>query len=134
MTETHFPTARKTAAAVGDALRENNVEAADRLITELFGRIINAPGDIPAVVLEEPGSTGDERYDTLLAVGLSYALGTLGLPPTPWMEAAPALTQEWMWDHDPDASPEFREYVRRQTPTMFLEKGLLLRDRDLRIQ
>lgn len=133
MTQIHFPTAPKIAAAVGAALRENNIEAADRLITELFGRVISAPGDIPAGVLDEPGSTGDERYDTLLAVGLAYALGTRGLPAATWMEAIPALTYEWVWDQDPDPLPEYREYIRRQTPPMFLAKGLLLRDRDLRI-
>lgn len=133
MTEMHFPTAPKVAAAVRAALRENNVEAADRLITEMFGRVINASGEIPAGVFAEPESTGDERYDTLMAVGLAYALGTHGLPAAAWMEAVPALTYEWVWDQDPDPLPEYREYIRRQTPPMFLAKGLLLRDRDLRI-
>ena len=133
MTASHFPTARATAAAVAAALRENNIALADRLVTEILGRVINAPGDIPAGVLDAPGTTGDERYDTLLAVGLAYALHTRGLPPVPWMDAIPPLEQEWLWDGDGAATPKYREYIRRQTPPMFLEKGLLLRDRDVRI-
>lgn len=126
-----FPTSSETAAAVGAALRANNSAAADRLITERFGRIINASGAIPEGAVEKPESTGDERYDTLLAVGLSYALATHGLAPAAWMEATPGLKAEWLWDGDAEASPAYREYVHQRTPQMFLEKGILLRDRDL---
>lgn len=133
MPESHFPTAPRTAAAVSDALRDDNVGLADRIITELFGRIINATVDIPARVLEEPGTTGDRRYDTLLATGMAYALATRGLPAEPWMDAVPALDQEWLWDGDDVASAEFRVRIRRQTPPLFLAKGLLLRDKDMRI-
>lgn len=133
MSERRFPTAPNTAAAIRTALGQNNIEAADRLITELFGRVINASGEIPAEALARPGSTGDARYDTLLAVGLAYALKTHGLPPAAWMDEVPPLSVEWVWDQDPDPPPEYREYIRRQTPPMFLAKGHLLRDRDLRI-
>lgn len=133
MTEKQLLTARTTAEAVGAALRDNTTESADRLITELLGRVIDEPGDIPAQVLEEPASTGDVRYDTLLATGLAYALATRGIPALPWMTAVPASKVEWLWDGDADSSPEFRAYIRRQTPPMFLDKGLLLRDRDIRI-
>jgi hypothetical protein len=70
---------------------ERSIKAADRRITELLGRVIDAPGDIPAEVLEEPPSTGDVRYDTLLATGLAYALARCGIPALPWTTAVPAL-------------------------------------------
>jgi hypothetical protein len=133
MTDSYLPTAATTAAAVRIALREKKTALADRLITELFGRVINADGEIPSSVLERPDSTGDERYDTLLATGLAYALRSRGLPVEPWMEAVPPLNPEWLWDGDDDSSPEYRQHIRGQTPSLFLTKGLLLRERDLRI-
>lgn len=63
MAEKHFPTARETAAAVRVALSESNIEAADRLTTELVGRVIGSSGELPMKVLEEPESTGT-RYTT----------------------------------------------------------------------
>lgn len=133
MVRANFPTAARTAAAIRASLEKYDVEAADRLVTELLGRVIGAEGDIPVGVLEEPGSTGDVRYDTLLAIGLAYALTVRGHPVAPWMKEVAPLTPEWLWDGDDDASPEFRGYVRRNTPPMFLAKGLLVRDADIRI-
>lgn len=126
-----FSSASGTAAAVAAALRDKNTTAADRLVSELFRRVSTAAGDIPARVLDEPESTGDARYDTLLAAGLAYVLTARGLPTHPWMSAVPALSEEWLWDGDEDSSPEYRDYIRRQTPAMLLAKGLLLRERDL---
>jgi hypothetical protein len=125
-----FPTASRTATQVALMLRDNNTSAADRLVAELFRRVTAGAGDIPPHALDEPESTGDIRYDTLLAAGLAYALTMRGIAPREWMEAVPALPQEWLWDGDEDSSPEYREYIRRQTPAMLLAKGLLLRDRD----
>lgn len=133
MVRANFPTAARTAAAVRVSLEKNDVEAADRLVAELLGRVIAAEGAIPLGVLEEPGSSGDVRYDTLLAVGLAYALTVRGRPVAPWMKEVAPLTREWLWDGDDIASPEFRAYVRRNTPPMFLAKGLLVRDADIRI-
>lgn len=128
-----LPTAARTAEAIRVSLEKNDIETADRLVTELLGRVIGAEGYIPLGVLDEPASTGDARYDTLLAVGLAYALTERGRPVAPWMEEVAPLTREWLWDGDDVASPEFRAYVRRNTPSMFLEKGLLVRDADIRI-
>lgn len=125
-----FPSASETAAAVAPALGDKNTSAADRLVSELFRRVATSPDDIPAQVLDGPGSTGDIRYDTLLAAGLAYVLTARGLPTRPWMDAVPALPEEWLWDGDEDSSPEYREYIRQQTPVMLLAKGLLLRERD----
>jgi hypothetical protein len=119
MPRTRFPTAASTAAAIRVSLDKNDFEGADRLVTELVGRVINASNEIPIGILDEPGSTGDERYDTLLAVGLAYALTPRGVEPRPWMEAASALSPEWLWDGDEVVSPEFRAYVRRNPPPMF---------------
>lgn len=127
-----IPTATATAAQVKAALNDGEIDTANRLVTELLGRAINA-ADIPPEVLEEPETTGDARYDTLIAVGLEYALEARGLAPAAWMTAVPALPTEWLWDGDEVATPEFRALIRQQTPPLFLAKGILLRDRDVRI-
>ena len=89
-----FPTAPRVAIAVGAALREHNRAAADRLITELFGRVLNAHTPIPERVFDMPPSTSDQRYDTLLATGLAYAALSHGLAPAAWMHEAPKLEPE----------------------------------------
>lgn len=123
----------RVAAAVAVALRDDDIPTVDRLLTELFGSIISTRRELPPGILDEPESTGDKRYDTLLATGLAYALTTRGIAPMPWMEAVPSLNQEWLWDGDEASSPDYREHIRSQTPLIFLNKGLLLRDRDIRI-
>lgn len=133
MVRANFPTAPGTAEAVRVSLDMSDIEAADRLVTELLGRVIGAAGDIPVGVLEKPASTGDIRYDTLLAVGLAYALTVRGHPVAPWMEEVAPLAHEWLWDGDDVASAEFRAYVRRNTPPQFMAKGLLVRDADIRV-
>lgn len=131
MTRAAFPTAPRTAVAVRDALREGRTESANRLITELISWVIHLDDPVPAAVLDEPTSTGDQRYDTLLGTALAYALTSRGESPAGWMQRIRPLPKEWLWDGDEDASAEFREYIRRQTPTMFRMKSILLRERDL---
>lgn len=133
MTLAELPTAVDTATAVSSALRDGKRERADRLVTELFGRVIGCADEIPPDVLAEPPSTGDQRYDTLIRTGLAYALHTRGISAEPWMTAVDRLTPEWLWDSDGASSAEYVDYIRAQTPRMFLAKGILLRDRDLRI-
>lgn len=61
MMRANLPTAARTADVIRVSLEKNDIEAADRLVTELLGRVIGAEGDIPAGVLEAPASTGDVR-------------------------------------------------------------------------
>lgn len=123
-----------TARAVGYYLRMGRIDSATRYITETFGHVIDPTRELPAGVFDKPESTGDVHYDTLLATGLAYALTARGLQPAPWMMDVPPLDNEWFWgDPDGDASPEWRDYIRREAPSLFLAKNLVVRDRDLRI-
>jgi len=131
MRRSSFPTASATARAVGTALREGSVEAADRLVGELISWVLRSQTPAPADVLAEPESTGDERYDALLATGLAYALLKRGEQPAVWMRSARPLSHEWLWDGDSEASDAYREFIREQTPPLFREKSILLRERDL---
>lgn len=131
MSSKSIPTAPRIADAVRTALASGETSTADRLVTELISCVLHADRPLPAHILDAPESTGDERYDTLIKVALTYALTSRGQRPELWMLTAKRLPGEWLWDSDGAESPAFRDLVRRQTPQMFLEKGILLRERDL---
>ena len=126
-----IPTAPRTASAVRAALAAGKTSAADRLVTELVSCVLRADTPLPEHTLDAPDSTGDERYDTLIKVALTYALTSRGQKPELWMLTAKRLPEEWLWDSDGGESPAFRDFIRRQTPKMFLDKSILLRERDL---
>ncbi|MHA6695621.1 hypothetical protein [Homoserinimonas sp. A520] len=126
-----YLSARTTASWVADALPAGRVASADRVITEAISRLIMSHGEIPAAVTEEPTTTGDRKYDVLLATSFAFALMKRGVEPLPWMVSLPALSQEWLWGDDCGASVEYTEYIRARTPEIFLRKGILLRERDL---
>jgi hypothetical protein len=102
-------------------------------LTETISRLLRLPlgTPIPAVVLAEPETTGDEPYDLLLATALAYAMEKRGTAPHEWMLRPAALPREWLWGGEEHASTEFREFIRSRTPEVFLRKNILLRTRDL---
>lgn len=124
---------RNAAVEIRRYLAERNSEAADRYLTEIVSRVMLAPVDaeIPLTDLAEPESTGDVRYDTLLATALAFALEKRGIAPLEWMLRPAPLQTEWLWDGDEVASEQFRGFIRSHTPAKFLEKNLLLREQDL---
>lgn len=93
MTDSRLLTASRVAAKVHRSLAVGDIESADRLITELFSHVINAPDTRSHGQFSEPGSTGSQKYDVLLA-GLACVLRLCGLPAEPRMDAAPALNTE----------------------------------------
>lgn len=126
-----FPMVARMAEAIRRALASGSTSTADRLVTELISRTMQAEMPLPAHALDAPESTGDERYDALIKVGLAYALTSRGQEPEPWMLSARALPEEWLWDSDGGESDEFRALIRRDTPKMFLDKSILVRAKDL---
>ncbi|MHA6668593.1 hypothetical protein ACX3O0_06960 [Homoserinimonas sp. A447] len=124
-------TARAAASWVRASLEVGKVEPADRVITEAVSRIVMSHGEIPDKAVAEPSTTGDRRYDVLIATAFCFALVTRGVEPLPWMTSPLALSEEWLWGGDGGETPELVEYVRERTPALFLAKGILLRKRDL---
>lgn len=119
---------------IGDALRSGGEELAVRLLPEATNSILTCDtDDFPSYVLEQPtSSTGQQRWDTLIATAYAWALRTRGMQPAQWMADVPALHPAWLLDGDLAASDAWRDYVREQTPADFLNKGILIRERDLR--
>ncbi|MHA6667492.1 hypothetical protein ACX3O0_01345 [Homoserinimonas sp. A447] len=123
--------ARATASWVRTSLEDGRVESANRVITEAASRIVLSHGEITDDVVTEPTTTGDRRYDVLLATVFAFALMKRGVEPLPWMTALPALSEEWLFGGDGGESPAWVQYIRDRTPACFLNKGILLRERDL---
>ncbi|WIE81003.1 hypothetical protein [Curtobacterium sp. MCSS17_016] len=120
-------------ALIGEALRDGDEEMATRYLPEAINRILAANDDPPAAVFEAPtGSTGYQRWDTLIATAFAWALHTRGLHAPAWMTDVAPLSPAWLLDGDLAASDEWRNYIREQTPADFLRKGILIRERDLR--
>lgn len=113
-----------TAESIRRALDAGNTEAADRLLTEAIGRILLAAAGsaIPESILDPPQSTGSPEFDTLLATALAFALLERGEAPRPWILEVPALPAEWVWDGGYGASLQYKDFVKRHTPPIFLAK------------
>jgi hypothetical protein len=132
MPATSAPIAATDAAALlRRAIAARDFSAADRTLVDAVTRITSSDSDVPTGALAEPASTGDARYDTLLATSYAFALMQRHLTPAPWMLAVPAVSYEWLWDGDADATTAFRDFIRDRTPKLFREKNILLRERDL---
>lgn len=132
MNSAPFISADSAALAVWRALDQGNHEHADRWLTEAIGRLLTADlaVPIPDDITAEPSSIGDPPYDTLLATAFAFAMTRRGQEPLPWMVAPPALSAPWLLDGGYNAGAEFTEFIRAQTPEIFLAKNILLRERD----
>lgn len=125
--------ATTTARAMASSLRRGDQEAAIRDLTEAVGRLIRfgeaSDADLPSWVLNEPPvRVLDDAWRTYLATAFAYALERTGRTAVPWMLDAPPLPSETVMGDDP--SPEFRAWLRAQTPPIFVAKNLLSRPDD----
>jgi hypothetical protein len=125
--------ASAVAKVMAASLYRGDQEAAIRDLTEAVGRLIRFAGEgggpVPGWVTSEPKATGlDPAWRTYLATAFAYGLQRAGQPVERWMSDAPALAAETAMGDDP--SPEFRLWLRTQTPQVFLDKNLLSRAAD----
>jgi transcriptional regulator with XRE-family HTH domain len=125
--------ASTTTQTMATSLRRGDQESAIRDLTEAVGRLIRFSEahqtPVPDWVTSEPsGPTLDPAWHTYLATAFAYALERAHQPAEKWMSEAPALPNETAMGDDP--SPEFRAWLRAQTPPMFLAKNLLSRAAD----
>jgi len=125
--------ASTTARAMTASLRRGDEDAAIRDLTEAVGRLIRfgeaSDAPVPEWVTSEPNSHAlNPAWFTYLATAFAYALECAQQPTPTWMLEAPALPHETAMGDDP--SPEFRAWLRAQTPPLFLAKNLLSRPAD----
>ena len=123
-------TAPDAAELVSSALAEDRTDTAVRWLTEAVARLIESRGvDIPDDMFEEPATTGDRKYDAVLATAFLYASNLCGVEAAAWMQAE-RLDEEWLWGGDGYESVAYRAFIRRETPAEFLERNVLCRPRD----
>ncbi len=112
------------------ALAHGDETSALRDLAEATGRILRSgAGHVPEWAMAEPESTGDRKWDTILATALAYAASKAGVAPKPWMlQTEPLDTEIVLGSADP--TPAYRVMIRDQTPPIFREKNILSRERD----
>lgn len=125
----HLPTAPDAARSVRTALRENRPEWALALILGVRDRIL-ADATTRHRALDTwgiPASTGDTRWDRLLAATIRHALSAVGQTPPAWTDVR-ALDFVWL----PVESLRFDEaQVRARTPDWLAAWNIFVSDLDL---
>ena len=77
-------TARETAEIVHEALTADKADSAVRWLTEAVARLIESHGkDLPDGMFEEPATTGDRKWDTVLATAFLYGANLCGTEERP---------------------------------------------------
>jgi hypothetical protein len=126
----HLITAPEAAGLVRDALSAGKSDLAIRRLTEAIARLIESKGqDIPSDVFAEPETTGDAKYDAVLASAFLYAANLCRIEAPAWARSTPLKTT-WLWGGDGFESEQYKEFIRQQTPSEFLERNILTRPRD----
>ena len=127
-------TVRRAAEEAGGELRRHDEDAALRIVTQAFGSLQpHCTSEELDDFLVAPRSTGDPRYDVLIAVLARWTSRRRGLRIPDWTDVR-ALNEEWMPGTTGTPIPQWRDIVRRETPPEFLEKNILAREKSWSIR
>ena len=122
--------ARTAADAIGGELRAGDNDAALRLTTQAIDHFRQATSSNEVTdFLKEPAPIEDNRWDTLFATAIRWESQRRGISPPAWTEREP-LPTDWMPGIDTTPSPEYANFIRQQAEPEFLERGILIRERD----
>jgi hypothetical protein len=126
-------TVRRAAEEAGSELRRHDEDAALRIVTQAFGSLqTHCTSEELEDFLLAPRSTGDPRYDALIAVLAQWTSRQRGLRIPAWTDVR-ALDEEWM-PTTGTPIPQWRDIVRRETPQEFLDKNILAREKSWSIR
>lgn len=115
-------TARDTAEAIRAELRRGDTDFALRILARALADLhaLDTPADRTAF-LAGPPSTGDHRWDALLAAAVARACRHLDLPAPAWTRT-PALAVWWF----PVFDPVLAARTMQRTPPDFAARGIWL--------
>ena len=122
-----------TAADAADAIRDELDRSDTDFALRLLGRALHEFGQLTdpadqAVFLAEPPSTGDHRWDTLLAATIRGACRRAGVRAPDWTRTRP-LTSWWFPVYDPVLTAR----TMQRTPVDLSTKGIWLDERALQV-
>ena len=117
-------TAAETAEAVREALKQRQENTAFREVIQLSDDLAaSQPAIRLALVAAPPATTGDERFDALIAGLVEYRLSGDALPLPEWVaDPARRATTSWFVD----ATPGTEDLSRAQSPAPFSRRNVFL--------
>lgn len=136
-TQEHSPTPADrtwlTAADTADAIRDELKRPDTDFALRLLGRALHEFGQLTdpaeqAAFLAEPASTGDHRWDTLLAAAVRRACRKAGVRAPQWTRT-PALPTWWFPVYDPILTAR----TIQRTPVDLSNVGIWLDERALQV-
>lgn len=123
--------ARTAAQAITTEIRSGDLAAALRLTIQAIDHFRKATSENEiADFLKRPTAIPDDRWDTLLATAIAWDAQRRGITPPRWTRRPP-LESEWVPGPAVNYSHEYTEFLRSNSEPMFLERGIVLRERDL---
>ena len=117
-------TAAETAEAVQEALEHGHENTAFREVIQLSDDLAaSQPAIRLALVAAPPATTGDERFDALIAGLVEYRLSVDAVPLPEWVaEPTRRATTSWFVD----ATPGTENLSRAHTPAPFSRRNVFL--------
>lgn len=120
-------TIAEIAEAITSELGRDDTDAALRTLLDGVNQLpaIAVTGDLDEAV-QQPPSTGDLRWDTLLAAAVRYRLHSMDVVAPPWTVKQP-LDKFW-WPVRINVSREYNDWAH--SPAELLRVGIFLDERD----
>jgi len=118
-----------TVEAIARSLHDDEEHEALRLAADLWTGLASMPADEVAVEIEaDPGSTGDRRWDALVAGVVERAAHTAGVRTPMWTCAGGRFLDEW-WFLTPYRSLHASALV--ETPAELANRGVFVHESSL---
>ncbi|MCS5720014.1 helix-turn-helix domain-containing protein [Herbiconiux sp. CPCC 205763] len=131
MAEKHLMSARSAARAIDAELKAADPAAALRLTTQAIDHFRRADSENEiADFLKKPPAISDPRWDTLFATAVAWDAARRGITPPRWT-MKPALEREWVPGPDSGYSARYVELIKSTAEPEFLERGIVIREKDL---
>lgn len=122
--------AREAAEHIRWGLTRSDEKYAIRYVAQTISDLRATRPDRLDEFLVEPETTGERKFDTLLATAIGWECSRQGLTPPAWT-ATPPLTSDWVvWPYGP-LSARWAERIRARTPSAFAAKRIFVAENDL---
>ncbi|WP_382306576.1 hypothetical protein [Herbiconiux sp. UC225_62] len=131
MAERHLMTARTAAQAIDAEIEAGDPAAALRLTVQALDHFRRADSENEiADFLKKPPTIRDTRWDTLFATAVAWEAERRGIIAPRWTRRA-ALEHEWMPGQDSGYSARYIDFVKSDAEPEFLQRGIVIREKDL---